>query len=96
MSARRTLIRGARILTMDSALGDIETGDTLIDRERIAVVGPRQQVEDADIIDTSGMIALPGFVDTRRHVWQTQLRTVATDWTLFNYFTQMRAIYSSF
>jgi cytosine/adenosine deaminase-related metal-dependent hydrolase len=96
MLTRRTLIRGARILTMDPALGDFETGDVLIEGGRIGAVGPSIRVEDADIIDAAGMIAIPGFVDTHRHVWQTQLRTVATDWTLFNYFTQMRSIYSSF
>jgi cytosine/adenosine deaminase-related metal-dependent hydrolase len=42
------------------------------------------------------MIVLPGFVDTHRHVWQTQLRTVATDWSLFDYFIRMRLVYASF
>lgn len=96
MPKRRTLIRGARILTMDPALGDFEAGDILIEGERIGAVGPRIDAADADVIDAAGMIAIPGFVDTHRHVWQTQLRTVAADWTLFNYFTQMRSIYSSF
>ena len=96
MPTRRTLIRSAHILTMDPALGDFEAGDILIDGEQIGAVGRSLAVENADIIDATGMIAIPGFVDTHRHVWQTQLRTVATDWTLFRYFTQMRSIYSSF
>ena len=42
------------------------------------------------------MIVLPGFVDTHRHVWQTQLRTLAADWSLFDYLVRMRSIYSAF
>jgi cytosine/adenosine deaminase-related metal-dependent hydrolase len=42
------------------------------------------------------MIVLPGFIDTHRHVWQTQLRTVAADWSLFDYLVHMRSIYSAF
>src|SRR5690349_21913017 len=70
--------------------------DILVDGERIADVAPRIDAADARVIDAGGMIVLPGFVDTHRHVWQTQLRTVATDWSLFDYFAQMRLLYSAF
>ena len=62
---------------------------------RIAAIAPRLESEAREI-HLDGKLVLPGFVDTHRHVWQTQLRTVATDWSLFNYFTQMRLIYSAF
>jgi cytosine/adenosine deaminase-related metal-dependent hydrolase len=70
--------------------------DVLIEGERIADVAPGIAADDAEVVDASGMIVLPGFVDTHRHVWQTQLRTVATDWSLFDYFAQMRLVYSAF
>jgi cytosine/adenosine deaminase-related metal-dependent hydrolase len=70
--------------------------DILVEGERIAEVAPHIDAADAEVIDAGSMIVLPGFVDTHRHVWQTQLRTVATDWSLFDYFAQMRLMYSAF
>lgn len=91
----RTLLRGGHVLTMDRGLGDLESGDVLIDGRRIAAVAPHIEAGDAEIVDASGMIVMPGFVDTHRHTWQTQLRGVASDWTLFNYTTRIRLGYSS-
>ncbi|HEY2775111.1 MAG TPA: amidohydrolase family protein [Candidatus Binatia bacterium] len=93
--SRRTLIRGGRVLAMTP--GSRESAlDILIGGDRIEAVGASLVCEDAETIDAAGMIVLPGFVDTHRHVWQTQLRTVAADWSLFDYFTQMRLVYSAF
>ena len=90
-----TLIRDGRVLTMAPNAAEV-VADVLLRGERIVEVAPNISCPDAKVIDARGMIVLPGFVDTHRHVWQTQLRTVATDWSLFNYFTQMRLIYSAF
>jgi cytosine/adenosine deaminase-related metal-dependent hydrolase len=93
--SRRILVRGGRVLTM--VPGAAETrADVLLDGDRIADVAARIDAVDCDVVDASDMIVLPGFVDTHRHVWQTQLRTVATDWSLFDYFAQMRLLYSAF
>ena len=89
------LIRGGRVLTMVPGAVEV-AADVLVRGECIAEVAPGISCADAKVVDARGMIVLPGFVDTHRHVWQTQLRTVATDWSLFNYFTQMRLIYSAF
>jgi cytosine/adenosine deaminase-related metal-dependent hydrolase len=94
-SARRLLIRGGRLVTLDDALGDLERGDVLIEGGRIAAVAPAIEAGDCAVLEAAGMIVSPGFVDTHRHVWQTQLRTVATDWSLFDYFARMRCIYSA-
>jgi len=89
------LIRGGRVLTMAPGAGEV-VADVLVRGDRIVEVARDIACTDARVIDARGMIVLPGFVDTHRHVWQTQLRTVATDWSLFNYFTQMRLMYSAF
>jgi len=34
---------------------------------------------------------MPGFVDTHRHTWQAQLRTIACDWTLGQYMTGLHS-----
>lgn len=69
------LIRGGWIVTVDPALGELR-GDVLVRAGRIAQVGsvdPAQAV-GAEVIDATGAIVLPGFVDTHRHTWQSALR----------------------
>lgn len=84
MNGTRTLLRGGHVLSMDPAIGVLSTGDVLIDGDRIAAVAPRLDV-DAEIIDVTGQIVMPGMIDTHRHTWQTQLRGIAGDWTLTDY-----------
>ena len=44
---------------------------------------------EAEEIDATGMIVMPGFVDTHRHTWQTPVRGVLPCCTLDNYFAVM-------
>ncbi|MAM72173.1 MAG: amidohydrolase, partial [Tistrella sp.] len=72
MTAERPiLIRNARLLTMADG-SDETSGDVLIADGMIQAVGGRIDHPDAEIIDAAGGILMPGFVDTHRHVWQTQ------------------------
>ena len=70
----RTLIRNATVITVDPKLGDLHRGDILIDGAKIAAVGRNLKADGAEVIDANGMIAIPGFVDTHRHTWQSLLR----------------------
>ena len=88
----RTLIRKATILSLDPGVGDFHTGDLLIENDRIAAVAPSLNVDDAEVIDAGGMIALPGFIDSHRHTWQSLLRSTAADWTLAQYFSGIRGV----
>ncbi len=88
--AARWLIKNATVVSMDPEIGILERGDLLIEDGRIARLGFDLSCEDASRIDADRMIAAPGFVDTHRHVWQTQLRGVAADWSLFDYSVTMR------
>ena len=86
----RTLITGAYVVTMDEELGEIADGQVLIEGETIAAVGRDLGVTDAELVDGSGSIVVPGFVDTHRHTWQTCFRGVCADWTLRDYFRGVR------
>lgn len=90
------LLSGGRLLSMAEGHERQATcRDVLIRDGKIADILPAgSAVADAEVIDVSGKIVMPGFVDTHRHTWQTQLRTAAADWTLFNYLVHMRSIYS--
>jgi 5-methylthioadenosine/S-adenosylhomocysteine deaminase len=88
----RYVIRGAWVLSQDPALGDLRTGDILIEGGKIAAVAPDLGPLDAREIDGTDRIALPGFVDTHRHSWQSLLRHMSTDWTLGQYFSGVRGV----
>ena len=86
------LVKNATLLTMDPQLGDIAGGDVLIEDDRIAAVGPRLTAPaGTETIDASGMIVMPGLVNAHQHTWQTGIRGIAGDWTLFDYGRHMHA-----
>jgi cytosine/adenosine deaminase-related metal-dependent hydrolase len=87
----RTLIRGACIVTLDDALGDLAVGDLLVEDDRIAAIAPRIEPDAAQVVDATGCIAIPGLVNAHMHTWQTALRGVAANWTLLEYFRKMHA-----
>ncbi|MEX1141004.1 MAG: amidohydrolase family protein [Thermoleophilaceae bacterium] len=84
--ARKTLLRGGTIVTMDPSVDDLERGDVLIEGERIAAVGPRIDVEADETIDATGAIVMPGMIDCHVHLWQTAVRGVAANSWGMEYF----------
>jgi len=82
----RTLLRGGHIISMDPDVGDIPGGDVLIEDEDIAEVAPSIDASDCEVVDASGAIIIPGFIDSHRHTWETVVRGIAPDVTLDGYF----------
>ena len=75
LPARRDLvIRAAYVLTMDPRLGDLAVGDVHLREGRIHAVGAQLDADDALEIDGTGMVVLPGLVDTHTHLWTSHLR----------------------
>lgn len=68
--SRATLIRNADILTMDTKLGELTGMDVLIKDGKIAAIAKGMKVDDAEVIDATGKILMPGMIDGHRHVWQ--------------------------
>lgn len=87
---RRVLLRGGYVLSMDERIGELASGDVLIEDGAIAAVGERLDVADAELLDVAGHVVMPGFVDTHRHTWQSPFRGVCADWTLDDYFRGIR------
>ena len=75
----RMLIKGGIVLSLDSAVGDFAQGDVLIEGNQIVKVGPNLSNGEVETIDASGMIVMPGFVDSHRHIWEGILRNIGTD-----------------
>lgn len=79
--ASRTLIKNGTIISVDPSIGQLDSGDVLIEDHRIAAVAPHIEADDAEVIDATGTIVMPGFVDSHRHLWQSVIRHIGSDWT---------------
>lgn len=89
---KRTLIKNATILSVDPDIGNILGGDILIEGSKIVKIGKHILADEAEIIDATNCIAIPGFVDTHRHTWEALLRNAGPDWSLAQYLTAVRTI----
>jgi 5-methylthioadenosine/S-adenosylhomocysteine deaminase len=85
---RRILIRNADlVMTMEPRLGDgalglIPGGDVCIEDDRIATVGQGLDASGARIVDATGKLVFPGFVDVHNHLWQALIRGCGTSLAL--------------
>src|SRR5262245_1301018 len=70
------VVRGANVLTMDPALGDLASGDVHVRDGAIIAVGPGLAAAGAESIEGRGMICMPGFIDTHWHLWTSNLRPI--------------------
>jgi cytosine/adenosine deaminase-related metal-dependent hydrolase len=91
--SERLLLRSGYVLSMDDEIGET-VADMLVEDGVIGAMAPSLEVEDAEVLDVTGHVVMPGFVDTHRHTWQTPFRGVCADWTLDEYFRGIRATVS--
>jgi cytosine/adenosine deaminase-related metal-dependent hydrolase len=89
MASKRLLLRGGHVITMDPNIGTLPIADILIEDDRIMAVEAHIDA-DAEVIDLHGQIVAPGLIDTHRHTWQTQMRSICADWTLTDYILGIR------
>ena len=84
--ARDIVLRAGTIITMDQALGDFARGDVHIHGKHIVEVGRNLRAPaSAEVIDATGTILIPGFVDCHRHSWSAQFRRIIPDGLIANY-----------
>lgn len=81
----RTVLRGGVVITAAKAGEVLDGADILIEDGIITAIGRDLEVGDAEVVDVTGRIVHPGFVDTHRHTWQSVVREVASDWSLTEY-----------
>lgn len=89
------LLFGGTIVAFDSAtesINVIRNGSVLVKGDRIAAVSaaarPADLPADTELVDVTGQIVTPGFVDTHRHGWQTALKTLGANTSLAEYFNR--------
>lgn len=89
-----TLFKNATIISYNDkteSLQVLRNASMLIEDGRIAQIFETDLFKipsHAEIVDATGKIISPGFVNTHHHMWQTQLRTIAADTTLQEYFAR--------
>ena len=76
---RRILLRGGVVLSLDPSVGDFEKADVLIDGKRIVEIAPTVSASDAEIVDCTGTIVMPGFIATHHHQYETLQRSIIPD-----------------
>jgi cytosine/adenosine deaminase-related metal-dependent hydrolase len=86
------VIRNAHVLTMDASLGDLPAADVHVRDGAIAAVGARLAAPGAEVIDGSGMLVLPGMIETHWHLWTTLLRSMSGDRQEHGYFPTSRTV----
>ena len=70
----RVLLAGGCVLTLGARTPNHKQADVLIEDGVIAEVGPSIRTRDAEQVDATDAIVMPGFVDTHRHAWTSLLR----------------------
>ncbi len=81
---RRYVIRGGSVMSMDPKVGDFPKADVLVEGKKILAVGPNLEAGAATVIDATGRIVMPGFIDTHHHQFETALRSFLADGVLIN------------
>ncbi|MDQ0936745.1 pyruvate/2-oxoglutarate/acetoin dehydrogenase E1 component [Streptomyces turgidiscabies] len=84
----RLLLRSGHVISMDPDIGELPQGDVLIEDGRIVAV-EREIGADAEVLDMTGRIVIPGFVDTHRRTWEAPIRGCAPNATLDDYFVDV-------
>jgi 5-methylthioadenosine/S-adenosylhomocysteine deaminase len=87
--ARRIMIKGGHVATLDKSIGELDVADVLIDNAAIVAVGRDLAVTDADVIDAGDKLVVPGLIDTHRHTWETLTRSLISEGDLAVYIKLM-------
>ena len=76
---RRILLRGGMVLSLDPRVGDFEKADVLIDGKTISQIAPNIPAGNAEVVDCTGTIVMPGFITTHNHQYESLQRSVISD-----------------
>jgi 5-methylthioadenosine/S-adenosylhomocysteine deaminase len=72
----KILLSGGCVLTLGARTPNFTSADVLVEGRTIAEIGTGLRARDAELVDASDTIVMPGFVDTHRHVWSSLFRNV--------------------
>jgi cytosine/adenosine deaminase-related metal-dependent hydrolase len=91
-----TLFKNAFVVSCNAKIGDAPGSDVLVEDTQIRQVGPKLDAAGAEVVDASGMLLMPGMIDTHSHLWETPFKgRVAEGWGM-EYFTNIHPLVSYF
>ncbi len=89
----RRLLTSATVITVDRDRRVIDDGAVFLDGDRIGDVGTttdlRSRHGDAEVLDCTGRVIIPGLVNTHTHLFQTLLKGLGDDMVLKDWITCM-------
>jgi 5-methylthioadenosine/S-adenosylhomocysteine deaminase len=89
----RILIKNGHLITMDPQRRQL-TADLLIDGDRIAEIAAQIEAPSDDVIDATGRLVLPGFVQSHIHLCQSLFRGQADDQPLLDWLNTVTGLES--
>lgn len=90
MKTNILLIKRGKVVTFQNDRLISFESDILVKGDKIVEIAKNIEHPHANVeIDASGMIVLPGFIDTHRHLWETAFKGIAGNWTLMEYLNRM-------
>jgi cytosine/adenosine deaminase-related metal-dependent hydrolase len=85
-----SLIKNGVVIDTEPEPVVLGPADVRIEDGVIAEVGPNLTADaGTEVIDATGRLVLPGFVDTHRHTWQAGIRAVTPDITFPGYLSRI-------
>ena len=75
----KILFSGGCVLTLGERTANFQQADVLVDDGRVTEVGPGIRARDAERVDASDTVVMPGFVDTHRHAWRSLFRNLGSN-----------------
>lgn len=98
MSARRTIIEGCAVATVDAAGTEYGSGHVVTEGGRIVAVGegpvPEEDARGARRLDGRGCLATPGLVNCHHHLYQWATRGMAQEATLFEWLVELYPVWA--
>lgn len=87
MGTRFTTVRGGTVIGVDAESSTVERLDVRFNDDGLVteVAPDLPTCESETVIDASGMLVIPGLVDSHRHPWQVLMRGLSTDHTVVEY-----------
>lgn len=86
------LFTNAFVLSCNAQIGDLEKANVLVEGTRITAVGPSLTAEADEVVDATGMVLMPGLIDTHSHLWETPFKGRASDAWGMEYFTNIHPL----
>lgn len=84
-----TVIKNGIVVDTEPETAVLGQLDVRVEDGRISEVRAGIDEPGAEVIDATGMIVLPGFVDTHRHTWQAGLRAYGVDMLFRDYLREV-------